>query len=52
VGAPHEEKNLLGILVYVVWHEIYHMGQIGTIRTQQGLTPMFDRAIEASQQSP
>ena len=51
MGAPHEEKNLLGVLVYVVWHETYHMGQIGTIRTQMGLTPMIDRAIEAWQAS-
>ena len=51
MGAPHEEKNLLGVLAYVVWHETYHMGQIGTIRTQMGLTPMIDRAIEAWQAS-
>ena len=46
MGAPHEERNLLGVLVYIVWHETYHMGQIGTIRTQLGYRPMFDRAIE------
>jgi len=51
MGAPHEEKNLLGVLAYVVWHETYHMGHIGLIRTQMGLTPMIDRAIEASQAS-
>ena len=51
MGAPHEERNLLGVLAYVVWHETYHMGQIGTIRTQMGLTPMIDRAIEAWQAS-
>jgi uncharacterized damage-inducible protein DinB len=51
VGKPHEEQNLLGVIVYVVWHETYHMGQIGTIRTQLGLTPMIDRAIEVSQQA-
>jgi len=47
VGIPHEEKNLLGVLVYIVWHETYHTGQIGTIRTQLGLRPLIDRAIEA-----
>ena len=51
MGAPHEERNLLGVLAYVVWHETYHMGQIGTIRTQMGLTPMIDRAIAAWQAS-
>ena len=46
VGAPHGEKNLLGVLVYVAWHETYHMGQIGTMRTWLGLKPTIDRAIE------
>jgi uncharacterized damage-inducible protein DinB len=46
VGAPHAEKNLLGLLVYVVWHETYHMGQIGTMRTRLRLKPTIDRAIE------
>ncbi len=46
VGIPHAEKNLLGVFAYIVWHETYHMGQIGTIRTQLGLTPAIDRAIE------
>jgi uncharacterized damage-inducible protein DinB len=46
VGTPHKEKNLLGVLVYIVWHETYHVGQIGTIRTQLGLKPAIDRAIE------
>lgn len=46
VGMPHGEKNLLGLLVYVAWHETYHMGQIGTMRTWLGLNPTIDRAIE------
>jgi uncharacterized damage-inducible protein DinB len=46
VGAPHEEKNVLGVLVYVVWHEIYHVGQVGLIRTQLGFTPTIDLAIK------
>lgn len=49
--APHEERNLLGVMVYIVWHETYHMGQIGTIRTQLGFRPMFDRAIEEWERS-
>lgn len=51
MGVPHEERNLLGVLACVVWHETYHMGQIGTIRTQMGLAPMFERAIAAWQAS-
>lgn len=45
-GTPHEEKNVLGILVYIMWHEVYHMGQIGTMRSSLGLKPTIDLAIE------
>ena len=48
MGSPHEEKNLLGVLAYVVWHETYHMGQIGAIRTRLGLRPAIEQAIDAS----
>jgi uncharacterized damage-inducible protein DinB len=46
LGTPHAEKNVLGLLVWVVWHETYHMGQIGTMRTWPRLKPTIDRAIE------
>ena len=25
--------------LFFVWHEAYHMGQVGTVRTKLGLTP-------------
>jgi uncharacterized damage-inducible protein DinB len=43
---PHEEKNVLGVLSYILWHEVYHIGQIGTLRTQLGLRPAIDVAID------
>jgi uncharacterized damage-inducible protein DinB len=41
------EQNALGVLSYIMWHEVYHIGQIGTIRTLLGLRPMFDLMAEA-----
>ena len=43
----YEEKNVFGVLTYIMWHEVYHIGQIGTLRTQFGLSPAIDLAIEA-----
>jgi uncharacterized damage-inducible protein DinB len=44
---PHEEKNVLGVVTYIMWHEVYHIGQMGALRTQLGLRPAIDLAIEA-----
>ncbi len=38
---------MLGVIVYILWHETYRIDQIGTIRTQLALTPTIDRAIES-----
>lgn len=47
--SPHGEKKVLDTLVFYMWHEAYHMGQLGTLRTQLGLTPTAELAIAASQ---
>ena len=49
--SPHGEKTVLDTLVFYMWHESYHMGQIGTLRAQFGLTATATLAIEASRQS-
>lgn len=41
------EQNTLGVLTYILWHEVFHVGEIGTIRTLLGLRPMFDLMAEA-----
>ena len=46
--SPHGEKKVLDTLVFYMWHEAYHMGQLGTLRTQFGLTPTAELAIAAS----
>ena len=48
-GSPHRERKVLDTLVFYMWHESYHMGQLGTLRTQFGLTPTATLAVEASQ---
>ncbi len=49
--SPHGEQRVLDTLVFYMWHESYHMGQLGTLRAQFGLTPTATLAMEASQQS-
>ena len=48
-GSPHGERKVLDTLVFYMWHESYHMGQLGTLRTQFGLTPTATLAVEATQ---
>lgn len=35
-GFPTPEKSLRGRLAFVLWHETYHLGQIGILRTEKG----------------
>lgn len=48
--SPHGEQKVLDTLVFYMWHESYHMGQLGTLRAQFGLTPTATLAVEAAQQ--
>ncbi len=50
-GSPHGEKSILDTIVFYMWHESYHMGQLGTLRAQFGLTPTATLAMEAATQS-
>ncbi len=36
-GLPHKDGTLQGALMFLVYHEGYHIGQISTIRTGLGL---------------
>jgi len=38
-GGPHDEQRVLDVLIFFMWHESYHMGQLGMLRAQFGLTP-------------
>lgn len=46
--SPHGEKVLLDTIVFWMWHESYHMGQLGTIRTQLGYPSTSELAVGAS----
>jgi hypothetical protein len=42
---PHGEKRWLDACVFYVWHEAYHLGHIGVLRSQFGLTPIVDLVL-------
>jgi hypothetical protein len=35
-GGPHDEKSILDTILFLTWHEAYHIGAIGAIRRDQG----------------
>jgi hypothetical protein len=35
-AGPHDEKNVLDTVLFLTWHEAYHIGAIGAIRRGQG----------------
>jgi hypothetical protein len=34
--GPHDEKRVLDTVLFLTWHEAYHIGAIGAIRREQG----------------
>ncbi len=45
--APHSEKTALDLLAFYMWHESYHMGALGMLRTDLGLPPTAQLAVQA-----
>ena len=45
---PHGEKTILDTFSFLVWHESYHFGQMGTLRTNMGYTSTAELAVKAS----
>jgi hypothetical protein len=35
-AGPHGEKRILDTVLFLTWHEAYHIGAIGAIRREQG----------------
>ena len=35
-AGPHDEKRILDTVLFLAWHEAYHIGAIGAIRREQG----------------
>ena len=41
-SGPHDEKSILDTILFLTWHEAYHIGAIGAIRRDQGRTAIAD----------
>lgn len=48
---PTPDKTVRGALAFICWHECYHLGQIGMIRTGQGYQSMRSLASAAADDS-
>jgi hypothetical protein len=35
-AGPHDEKRVFDTVLFLTWHEAYHIGAIGAIRREQG----------------
>jgi hypothetical protein len=35
-AGPHDEKRIFDTVLFLAWHEAYHIGAIGAIRREQG----------------
>lgn len=41
-GGPHSEKRVIDTVLFLTWHEAYHIGAIGAIRREQGRKQIAD----------
>ena len=41
-SGPHNEKRILDTVLFLTWHEAYHIGAIGAIRREQGHKSIAD----------
>jgi uncharacterized damage-inducible protein DinB len=41
-AGPHDEKKVLDTILFLAWHEAYHVGSIGAIRKEQGRKAISD----------
>jgi uncharacterized damage-inducible protein DinB len=47
-GTPHGEERVVDAIVFFMWHESYHTGQLGTIRKELGYPATADLAVKAT----
>ncbi len=52
LSLPHGEKRWLDALVFYVWHEAYHLGHIGVLRSHFGLTPIVNLVLAGQTPEP
>ena len=48
-GFPTPDQTLRGRLAFTAWHESYHIGQIGILRTEMGYSSLRQRLYAARQ---
>ena len=46
-GYPVEDQTVRGALNFLCWHETYHVGQIGLLRTELGYASVADQVHAA-----
>ena len=46
---PTADRTLRGQLAFIAWHETYHVGQIGILRSEMGYTSLRQRLYAARQ---
>ena len=46
---PTADRTLRGQLAFIAWHETYHVGQIGILRTEMGYSSLRQRLYAARQ---
>lgn len=46
-GMPIPDQTARGALMFLAWHESYHFGQLGLMRTEMGYPSMQARLYEA-----
>lgn len=46
-GYPVEDQTVRGAINFLCWHETYHVGQIGILRTEQGY-PSTEHQVHAA----
>ena len=46
-GYPVDDHTVRGALMFMAWHESYHVGQVGFFRTAQGY-PSTERQVHAA----
>lgn len=48
-AGPHDERTMYDLLKFLCWHEAYHMGQLGSIRTHFGMTALSQVAQQQAE---
>jgi uncharacterized damage-inducible protein DinB len=48
-AGPHDERTMYDLLTFLCWHEAYHAGQLGSIRTHFGMPQLSKLAQQQSE---